>query len=79
MKTWELLLDYHNLKEGEKMNRKVDKKFIKYIYKDVYKSPEAVMSILKEEGLTGKQINKCMRKRHKYLMKNEKLMLRLIV
>ena len=47
-----------------------DKKFIKYVYEDVYKPPEAVRSILKEEGLTDKQISKCMKKRDKYLDKN---------
>ena len=46
-----------------------DKKFIKYVYEDVYKAPEAVKSILKEEGLTEKKIAKCMRKRAKYLNK----------
>ena len=44
-----------------------DKKFIKYVYEDVYKAPEAVKSILKEEGLTEKKITKYMQKRDKYL------------
>lgn len=48
----------------------MDRKFIKYVYRDAYKAPEAVMSILREEGLTGKQIAKCMRKRDKYLEKH---------
>lgn len=46
-----------------------DKKFIKYIYEDVYKPPEAVRSILKEEGLTEKKISKCMKKRDKFIDK----------
>lgn len=45
------------------------KRFIKYVYEDIYKAPEAVTSILKEEGLTEKQITKCMRKQDKYLSK----------
>jgi len=49
------------------MSNRIDKKFIKYVYEDAYKAPEAVISILKEEGLTEKQIAKYMRKRDKYL------------
>jgi len=49
------------------ISRMKNKKFIKYVYNDSYKAPEAIASILKEEGLTEKQISKCMRKRDKYL------------
>jgi hypothetical protein len=51
-----------------------DKKFIRYIYEDVYKSPESVRSILKEEGLTQRQISRCMKKRRKYIDKKCKFL-----
>lgn len=52
------------------MTKKIDWKWIKYIYQDVYKPPEAVTSILREEGLSNKQIKKCIKKRDKWLDEN---------
>ena len=62
----------HLLKFAQLVNRRADWKFVKYVYEDVYKPPESVRSILKEEGLTKKQIDRCMRKRDKYLARKIK-------
>ena len=49
------------------------KRFIKYVCEDPYKAPEAIRSILREEGLIERQVDKCMKKRDKYLNKKRRI------